>query len=646
MTCEKNKVPPSARKKHRTSKRQVILPAGCDCRVLRHRSIAEKTYLLRVERPQGIDIKPGQFCEIQIPGFYLRRPISICDFSDESITMIYKVMGKGTEKLTGIKGGEDVFFRRNSDMVTGETLNLITGLGNGFNLPSTDCTPILIGGGVGIPPLYALAKKLLANGFKPRVFLGFNQVREVFLVDEFRELGIDVAVSTVDGRAGTQGTVITLLEEAFGSTEDLNDKYLYACGPLPMLRALYAFAQKRNIDGQMSLEERMGCGFGACVGCTIQTHSGPKKICTDGPVFNLAELDWQDVISDQNTATTSAQSSSGSTHNDLSIKTLSTEQSSNVRAKTPTRLKELSKHCLKTSLCGIELSNPVIPASGTFGFGYEFAKYFDLNILGSMSLKGTTISPRFGNPTPRIAEYNYGLLNAVGLQNPGVDEVIANEIPKLQEYFYKPAIANISGFSIEDYVSTAQKFDREPSIGWLEINISCPNVHAGGMSFGTSCESAASIVREIKVACRKPLIVKLSPNVTDIVAIAASCAEAGADAICLINTLLGMRLDLKRRRPIIANRTGGVSGPGVFPVALRMVYDVYKALRMPVVGVGGISSAYDVIEMMMAGACAVQIGSANLVDPLACPKIIADLPEVMHELNIDKLTDIIGAAIE
>ena len=298
----------------------------------------------------------------------------------------------------------------------------------------------------------------------------------------------------------------------------------------------------------------------------------------------------------------------------------------------------------KVTLCGIELDNPVIPASGTFGYGYEFAELYDINCLGTFSFKGTTKDPRFGNETPRIAECPSGMLNSVGLQNPGVDKVISEELPKLAKVFNKPVMANVSGFSVDDYVYTTEKLAAEEQVGWLEINISCPNVHGGGMSFGTDPCMAADVVRAVRKTTDKPLIIKLSPNVTDIVSIAKACEEAGADGISLINTLMGMRLDLKRRKPVLANVTGGYSGPAVFPVALRMVYQVSGAVSIPVVGMGGVSSAENVIEMMMAGATAVEIGAANLTEPFASRDIINDLPRVMEKFGITSLKEIIGAA--
>lgn len=298
----------------------------------------------------------------------------------------------------------------------------------------------------------------------------------------------------------------------------------------------------------------------------------------------------------------------------------------------------------KIDLCGIEIDNPVIPASGTFGFGREFSEIYDINILGTFSFKGTTLNPRFGNPTPRIAECAEGMLNSVGLQNPGVEEVIATELPNMKKFFHKPVMANVSGFSIEEYSKTCELLDKEEQVGWIEVNISCPNVHGGGMSFGTDPKAAAEVTKAVKAVTTKPIIVKLSPNVTDIASIAKACEAEGADGISLINTLSGMRINLAKREPILKNVTGGYSGPAIFPVALRCVWQVYNAVNIPLVGMGGISSAADVIEMMLAGATAVQVGAANLVDPFACKTIIEQLPYEMEKYHINNLTDIIGGA--
>ena len=298
----------------------------------------------------------------------------------------------------------------------------------------------------------------------------------------------------------------------------------------------------------------------------------------------------------------------------------------------------------KVNLCGITLDNPVIPASGTFGYGYEFAELYDINTLGTFSFKGTTKDPRFGNPTPRIAECKSGLINAVGLQNPGVEKVIAEELPKMREVFHKPVMANVSGFAVEDYAYTVEKLNSEECIGWFEVNVSCPNVHGGGMSFGTDPKAAAEVTAAVRKVTNKPIFIKLTPNVTDIVSIAKACEAAGADGISMINTMLGMRINLRTKKPIIANKMGGFSGSAIMPVALRMVYQVYDAVKIPIIGMGGLSTAEDVIEMMLAGATAVQVGAANLIDPFACKDIIEQLPIVMEKYNINSLEEIIGGA--
>ena len=298
----------------------------------------------------------------------------------------------------------------------------------------------------------------------------------------------------------------------------------------------------------------------------------------------------------------------------------------------------------KVNLLGIEIDNPIIPASGTYGFGYEFAELYDINILGTFSFKGTTKEPRFGNPTPRIAECNAGMINSVGLQNPGVDKVINEELPKLAKVFNKPVMANVSGFSVEEYAYTCEKINACEQVGWIEVNVSCPNVHNGGMSFGTEPAAVEKVVKAVKAVTTKPIIIKLSPNVTDIVSIAKAAESAGADGISLINTLLGMRIDIKRRQPVIANKMGGFSGSAIFPVAVRMVYQVYDAVKIPIIGMGGVSTAKDVIELMMAGATAVQVGAANLVDPFACKTIIEELPIELEKLNVKDINEIIGGA--
>lgn len=298
----------------------------------------------------------------------------------------------------------------------------------------------------------------------------------------------------------------------------------------------------------------------------------------------------------------------------------------------------------KVILSGLELDNPVITASGTFGYGYEFAELYDINMLGSFSFKGTTKEPRFGNPTPRIAECPRGMINSVGLQNPGIDKVISEELPKLKKCFNKKVVANISGFSVDEYAYCCERIDKEEQVGIIEVNVSCPNVHNGGMAFGTSAAAAAEVTKAVKKVTTKPVYIKLSPNVTDIVEIAKACEDAGADGISMINTLLGMRIDLRTKKPVVANKMGGFSGEAIFPVALRMVYQVYEAVKIPIIGMGGVSSADDVIEMMLAGATAVQVGAANLVEPFACKNIIESLPQTMEKYKINDLMSIIGGA--
>lgn len=535
--------------------------------------------------------KPGQFVEISIPGLYLRRPISVCDIEGTRLTLIFKTVGKGTEAMTKMSPGME--------------LDLLTGLGNGFDTSKCSDIALLTGGGVGVPPLYLLARRLMAEGKKVKVALGFNTAEEIFYLDRFKELGAEVEVATVDGSAGVKGFVTDAIRKPNMQGWD----FWYACGPLPMLSAL-----GRELDcskGEVSMEERMGCGFGACMGCTIQTPWGPKRVCKDGPVFDA--LLMKDFKGNGTPAPT-----------------------------LPRDRKCDGEPELSTELCGIKLKNPIVPASGTFGFGQEFAHIYNLNILGGISIKGTTLNPRFGNVTPRIAETPDGMINSVGLQNPGADEVYSHEVPQLRKIYGGCIIANVSGFSIDEYVEACRKADACEGVDIIEVNVSCPNVHNGGMAFGTSAEQAAEVTRAVKESVKKPVFIKLSPNVTDIVSIAKACENAGADGLTLINTLLGMRININTGSPVIANRMGGFSGPAVFPVAVRMVYQVSQAVNIPVMGCGGVSTAEDVVEMMMAGASAVQIGSANLVEPTACKDIADNLPQLLKQLKINNIKDIIG----
>ncbi len=559
--------------------------------ITRIERLTESVYEMTLRGDCAGFTRPGQFVEVSIPGLYLRRPISVCNIEGNRMTLIFKVVGKGTEAM--------------AKMGPGMEIDLLTALGNGFDTSRTKDCALLAGGGVGVPPLYLLARKLLEEGKKVKVALGFNTAEEVFYAEEFRKLGADVRVATFDGKADVKGFVT----DAIRLPEMQGFDFWYACGPLPMLKAL-----GKELDcncGEVSMEERMGCGFGACMGCTIETPWGPKRVCKDGPVFDATLME--------------------------AYKGNQTPEPSLPRDRKLTK-----EPNIETELCGIKLNNPVIPASGTFGFGQEFAGIYDLNVLGGISIKGTTLHPRLGNPTPRIAETPDGMINSVGLQNPGAEEVYSKDVPELRKIYSGCIIANVSGFSIEEYVESCKKADACEEVDIIEVNVSCPNVHNGGMAFGTSAEQAAAVTKAVKEAVKKPVFIKLSPNVTDIVSIAKACEEAGADGLTLINTLLGMRININTGSPVIANRMGGFSGPAVFPVAVRMVYQVSQAVKIPVIGCGGVSNAEEVVEMMMAGASAVQIGSVNLVDPTAGKRITEELPEVLRKLRINNIKEIIG----
>lgn len=553
--------------------------------------LTENVYEMTLRGDCSAFTMPGQFVEISIPGLYLRRPISVCDIEGNRLTLVFKTVGSGTEAMARMKPGV--------------CLDLLTGLGKGFDTSRCRESALLAGGGVGVPPLYLLARRLLQEGKQVKVALGFNTADEVFYADRFRELGAEVSVATVDGSYGVKG----LVTDAIAKPEMQGTDFWYACGPLPMLMALGKALDCEK--GEVSMEERMGCGFGACMGCTISTPWGPKRVCKDGPVFDaLLMRDYKG--------------------------------NGTIPPALPRDRKSDGTPDITTELCGIKLSNPIVPASGTFGFGKEFADIYDLNTLGGISIKGTTLHPRLGNPTPRIAETPDGMINSVGLQNPGADAVYSEEVPQLRKIYRGCVIANVSGFSIEEYVEACRKADACDGVDIIEVNVSCPNVHNGGMAFGTSPEHAAMVTSAVKGAVHKPVFIKLSPNVTDIVSIAKACEEAGADGLTLINTLLGMRININTGSPVIANRMGGFSGPAVFPVAVRMVWQVSQAVRIPVMGCGGVSTAEEALEMMMAGATAVQVGSANLVDPMASHRIAAELPALLKKLRINNIKDIIG----
>ena len=519
---------------------------------------------------------PGQFVNVELDGCYLRRPISVCDWDERTITLIYKVVGEGTALMAGLRPGA--------------RLDLLTGLGNGFDVTKGSRRELLVGGGVGVPPLYNLAKRLLADGREVAVVL-LQHGGGGLLPRRVRAVGLP--------RRGGDGR----RDGGRAGFRDRRDprKRLGIRLFLRLRPAADAACAERRYEVQRSAELRGAHGL---------------------RIRRLHGVQLQNQIRQQAHLQGGAGIDEGG--GDMVTKTIARD--------------------LSVTLSGWRLDNPVIPASGTFGFGNEFRDFYDINILGTFSFKGTTRDARFGNPTPRIAECTAGMINAVGLQNPGIDAVIAEELPRLRTFFHKPVIANISGFSVEEYAYCCERIDREEGIGLIEVNVSCPNVRHGGMSFGTSPECAAEVTRAVKAVTTKPVYIKLSPNVTDIVAIARACEEAGADGLCLINTMLGMRIDVQRRKPVIANVMGGFSGDAVFPVALRMVYQVAGACGIPVIGCGGVSSARDVIEMMMAGATAVEVGAANLKNPYICKEIIEALPSEMERLGIERLADIVGCA--
>ena len=506
--------------------------------------IATKTYKMVLEslsfRPSEAsgEICLGEFVDIGIPGYFLRRPLSVCDWEEGRLTLVYKVVGEGTKVL--------------SEMPVGGELEVLTGLGKGFEPEACRERALLVGGGLGVPPLLLLAKRLKAQGKRVTAVLGFNKADEIILADEFRGICDEVLISTVDGSVGVKGFVT----DAIAAGKPAFD---YWRGVL--LRVQHPDEKRAP--------------------ARLQGRSGVQEGGTD-------------------------------------------------------MVKDLS-----VDLCGIRLQNPVVPASGTFGFGLELANDMDLNVLGGISLKGTTREARYGNPTPRIAECDGGMINSVGLQNPGIDVLVGEKVPALRKVYGGCVIANISGFSLDEYVECCAKADACEGIDIIEVNVSCPNVHNGGMAFGTSAASAAEVTAAVKAVCRKPVFLKLSPNVTDIVSIARACEDAGADGLTLVNTFLGMRIDIARRKPVIANKMGGFSGRAIFPIALRMVYQVAHACKIPVMGCGGVASARDVVEMMMAGATAVQVGAENLRNPFACPEIVAELPTLMDELGINTLQEII-----
>ncbi|MDP9800718.1 dihydroorotate dehydrogenase subfamily 1 [Arcanobacterium wilhelmae] len=549
------------------------------------RSLTADVFELELECEREMNALPGQFVNVSVPGFFLRRPFAVARHDGRRIAVIVAKVGTGTRALADIQVGAEVA--------------LLGPLGNGFDAAAAGERPVLVGGGTGVPPIMFLARALLDAGARPIVALGFRTGEAVFGAGELEAAGCEVRLATQDGSAGTRGLVTDVLDD--GAT------HVYACGPDPMLRAVKTWAGERSVSASLSLEAHMGCGFGACLGCKVDTARGPKRVCVEGPVFDAGE-----VLIDQP---------------EVQVRLRTNENPAPASLETA------------VELAGVGLKNPVIAASGTFGFGAEFAALWDINEIGSFSFKGTTLAPRAGNPTPRVADAPGGMLNAIGLANPGVEAVVAQELPRIASYFDGPVMANVAGFSLEEYAQVAAAFNRSEQVAWLEVNISCPNVHAGGATFADTPESAAAVCRAIREVTDTPIIMKLAPA-SPMAQVAQACEAEGAAGVSLINTFVGMRFDRRTGAPILSNGTGGVSGPGVLPMALRAVYEVSRSVNIPVVGIGGVMSADDVIEMMQAGAAAVQVGTASLLNPYACRDIARELPEAMRRYGITSLANI------
>lgn len=542
-------------------------------RILSLEEIAPRIYKIWIQAPEtAASARPGMFVNLypEDGATLLPRPISICQVAGDQIGLVFRAAGKGTEELAKAKNGDPV--------------RLSTSLGNGFAIQEAGVS-VLIGGGVGVPPLVALAQEI--TGPKIAV-LGFAQ--DPFLIQELEDAGCEVHVA-LEGR---DGTVLDLMK-----AKGIRGDAYYACGPKAMLYALASWCEQRGQEIQVSMEERMGCGYGACVGCTCDTKGGRKKVCLDGPVFWGSQIQWEETKTVPAAPRMSGSVGSvGSDQIDLGI-----------------------------TLCGVPWSNPISTASGTFA-PLENGTFYDLNVLGAMITKGVALEPWNGNPTPRIAETPGGMLNAIGLENPGIEEFLRRDLPLYKSYAPR-TIVNVVGKTIESYCAVVERLD-ETDADMLEINVSCPNIKEGGISFGTMPEVAAALTREIRKRTTKPFLVKLTPNVTDLTEVARAVEAEGADGVSLINTLLGMRIDVNTGKPILANRLGGLSGPAIKPVAVGMVYRVRRAVKIPILGLGGIMTGEDVAEFLMAGADAVSIGTASFADPIAPLRIRDELVQFME----------------
>ena len=573
---------------------------------LEHAPMGAGYRLLRLSAPQTAGAaRPGQFVHVRVPGLdpaALRRPFSICDARDGVLTILYKEVGRGTAALAAVRPGDAV--------------DVLGPLGRGFPLPPAGARAVLVGGGYGVAPLHFLARAIRAaapGGPAPVLFVGGRSAPDVLLTDWFERLGVEVRPATNDGSLGAKGLVTAPLDawlDARAADSSAPPAVLYACGPGPMLRAVDERAIVRGLPAWISLDRRMACGVGACLGCTqrVRTEGGQTlaRVCADGPVFPQGSIVWDDglaVIPDERPATV------GGTP-DLSV-----------------------------NLGGLRMKNPVTVASGTFGYGKDYAEFLDLRRLGAVTCKGICLEPAPGNEQPRIAEVRAGMLNAIGLQGPGVREFVRTALPFLRGLGV-PAICNVWGHSVEEYAEVARILSDEEGVSGIELNVSCPNVHGGGAAFGTDPRVLASVVAASRAATRLPLFVKLAPNVPDVTVFARAAEEAGADALSISNTIPAMTIDVERRRPFLANVQGGLSGPALHPVAVRLVWQAAAAVRIPILGMGGIVTPEDAIEFLCAGATAVAVGTANFVDPTTALRVIDGIRDYMVRHGLARVADI------
>ena len=573
---------------------------------LEHAPMGAGYRLLRLSAPQTAGAaRPGQFVHVRVPGLdlaALRRPFSICDARDGVLTILYKEVGRGTAALAAVRPGDAV--------------DVLGPLGRGFPLPPAGARAVLVGGGYGVAPLHFLARAIreaAPGGPAPVLFVGGRSAPDVLLTDWFERLGVEVRPATNDGSLGEKGLVTAPLDawlDARAADSSAPPAVLYACGPAPMLRAVDERALARSLPAWISLDRRMACGVGACLGCTqrVRTEGGQTlaRVCADGPVFPQGSIVWDDgpaVIPGERPATVGGAP-------DLSV-----------------------------NLGGLRMKNPVTVASGTFGYGKDYAEFLDLRRLGAVTCKGICLEPAPGNEQPRIAEVRAGMLNAIGLQGPGVRAFVRTALPFLRGLGV-PAICNVWGHSVEEYAEVVRILSDEEGVSAIELNVSCPNVHGGGAAFGTDPRVLASVVAASRAATRLPLFVKLAPNVPDVTVFARAAEEAGADALSISNTIPAMTIDIERRRPFLANVQGGLSGPALHPVAVRLVWQAAAAVRIPILGMGGIVTPEDAIEFLCAGATAVAVGTANFVDPTTALRVIDGIRDYMARHGLARVADI------